>query len=113
MSIVWLSTVIQLYLLQVNHFSVFNLEYFINEIIIYIGSNDRTVLIWDLTNTLTLDSHLTGVRSILFNLSSNRTGVPLEFICPIIHEVMKDPVVAEGSEQISHNFMHYFQIIFH
>lgn len=60
------------------------------------GSNDRTILIWDLTNTLSLDSHLTGVRSILFNLASSRTEVPLEFICPITHEIMKDPVIAEG-----------------
>lgn len=60
------------------------------------GSNDRTILVWDLTNNLTLDSHLTGVRSILFNLASSRTEVPLEFICPITHEIMKDPVIAEG-----------------
>lgn len=60
------------------------------------GSNDRTILIWDLTNTLSLDSHLTGVRSILFNLASSQTEVPLEFICPITHEIMKDPVIAEG-----------------
>ncbi|XP_055313045.1 WD repeat, SAM and U-box domain-containing protein 1-like isoform X2 [Sitodiplosis mosellana] len=59
------------------------------------GSNDRTILIWDLTNTLTLDSHLTGVRSILFNLASSRTEVPLDFICPITHEIMKDPILAE------------------
>lgn len=60
------------------------------------GSNDKTILIWDLTNTLTLDSHLTGVRSILFNLASSRTEVPLDFICPITHEIMKDPILAEG-----------------
>lgn len=60
------------------------------------GSNDRTILIWDLTNTLTLDSHLTGVRSILFNLASSRTEVPLDFVCPITHEIMKDPILAEG-----------------
>lgn len=65
-------------------------------IYIFTGSNDRTVLIWDLTNTLSLDSHLSGARSMLFSLASNRNEVPLEFICPIIHEVMKDPVVAEG-----------------
>lgn len=102
---------IQLYLLQVNHF----LYLIQNKIFIYIlkiniGSNDRTVLIWDLTNTLTIDSHLTGVRSILFNLASNRSVLPLEFICPIIHEVMKDPVIAEGSNQIPHNFIQNFQM---
>lgn len=63
------------------------------------GSNDRTILIWDLTNSLTIDSHLTGVRSILFNLASSRTEIPLEFICPITHEIMKDPVVAEGKSK--------------
>lgn len=64
------------------------------------GSNDRTILIWDLTNALTLDSHLTGVRSILFTLASSSTEIPLEFICPITHEIMKDPVIAEGKLQL-------------
>lgn len=103
---------IQLYLLQVNHFlylirnNSFQPKYSFTFKKKNTGSNDRTVLIWDLTNTLTLDSHLTGVRSMLFNLASNRAGVPWEFICPIIHEVMKEPVVAEGSEQIPHKFMY-------
>lgn len=62
------------------------------------GSNDRNLLIWDLTNTLTLDSHLSGVRSLLFNLASSRTEIPLDFICPITHEIMKEPVIAEGKK---------------
>lgn len=61
------------------------------------GSNDKTILIWDLTNSLTLGSHLTGMRSVLFNLASNSTEIPLDFICPITHEIMKDPVIAEGN----------------
>lgn len=61
------------------------------------GSNDRTILIWDLTNSLSLDSHLTGMRSVLFNLASSSNEIPLDFICPITHEIMKDPVVAEGN----------------
>lgn len=60
------------------------------------GSNDRTLLIWDLTNSLSLDTHLTGVRSILFTLASSHNEIPVDFICPIIHEIMKDPVTAEG-----------------
>lgn len=60
------------------------------------GSNDRSLLIWDLTNSLTLDSHLAGIRSMLFNLASSQNEIPLEYICPITHEIMKDPVTAEG-----------------
>lgn len=60
------------------------------------GSNDRSVIIWDLTNSLTLDSHLAGVRSMLFNLASSQSEIPVEFMCPITHEIMKSPAIAEG-----------------
>lgn len=59
------------------------------------GSNDRSVLIWDLRNSLTTDSHITGMRSILFKFASNQGDVPIDFICPITHEIMRDPVVSE------------------
>lgn len=68
------------------------------------GSNDRTLLVWDLTNSLTIDSHLAGVRSMLFSLASSQTEMPLDFICPITHEIMKDPVIAEGMTTSSPNF---------
>lgn len=60
------------------------------------GSNDRTLLIWDLTNSLSMDTHLTGARSVLFNLASSQNEIPVDFICPITHEIMTDPVIAEG-----------------
>lgn len=63
------------------------------------GSNDRTLLIWDLTNTLTVDSHLAGARSMLFALASSKNEVPVDFICPITHEIMKNPVMAEGERE--------------
>uniref|UniRef100_A0A182Y145 Uncharacterized protein n=1 Tax=Anopheles stephensi TaxID=30069 RepID=A0A182Y145_ANOST len=59
------------------------------------GSNDRTVVVWDLTSRLSLSSHITGVRSLLFSLAVKTADIPLEFICPITHELMKDPVYAE------------------
>lgn len=59
------------------------------------GSNDRSVIIWDLTNSFTIDSHITGARSLLYTLASNQYDVPLDYICPITHEIMKDPVIAE------------------
>lgn len=63
------------------------------------GSNDRRVIIWDLTDELTLDSHLAGVRSLLFNLASRSSEIPVEYICPITHEVMKNPATAEGASK--------------
>ncbi|XP_058121391.1 uncharacterized WD repeat-containing protein alr2800-like [Anopheles ziemanni] len=59
------------------------------------GSNDRTVVVWDLIGKLSLDSHITGIRSLLFALAVNTADIPLEFTCPITHELMKDPVFAE------------------
>lgn len=60
------------------------------------GSNDRSIIVWDLTDELTLDSHLAGVRSLLFNLASRSSEIPVEYICPITHEIMKNPATAEG-----------------
>lgn len=60
------------------------------------GSNDRTVLLWDLTGNLTIDSHITGLRNLLFKFASNQGEVPIDFVCPITHEIMKEPVIAEG-----------------
>lgn len=60
------------------------------------GSNDKTVLIWDLTSSFTLDSQISnGLKSLLFSLMQNDVHVPEDFICPITHEVMSDPVVLE------------------
>uniref|UniRef100_A0A182T5L9 U-box domain-containing protein n=1 Tax=Anopheles maculatus TaxID=74869 RepID=A0A182T5L9_9DIPT len=59
------------------------------------GSNDRTVVVWDLTSRLSLNSHITGIRSLLFSLAVKTADIPLEFVCPITHELMKDPVYAE------------------
>lgn len=59
------------------------------------GSNDRTVLLWDLTGNLSKESHITGLRSLLFKFASNQGEVPIQFVCPITHEIMKDPVIAE------------------
>lgn len=66
-----------------------------NSSIIASGSNDRSVLIWDLVGSMTTDSHITGMRSILFKFASNQGDIPIDFICPITHEIMKEPVVAE------------------
>ncbi|XP_053673256.1 WD repeat, SAM and U-box domain-containing protein 1-like [Anopheles nili] len=66
-----------------------------NSSVIASGSNDRTVVVWDLTNSLSLGSHITGIRSLLFTLAAKTADIPLEFTCPITHELMKDPVYAE------------------
>lgn len=53
----------------------------------------------------------------LFNFASNRNEVPLEFICPISHEIMKDPVLAEGEiknemiDSLKHKIFHFFSIL--
>lgn len=65
------------------------------------GSNDRTVIIWDLFNSFTIDSHIAnGIRSLLYTLASNQVDIPAEYICPITHEVMKDPVKLEGTNWV-------------
>lgn len=64
--------------------------------IIASGSNDKTVHIWDVTGSFTLDSHITnGIKSLLFSLTQKEIDVPEDFICPITHEVMSDPVMCE------------------
>lgn len=59
------------------------------------GSNDRTIIIWDLTGALSLNSHISDIRSLLFAFSVNQKDIPQEFICPITHEIMKNPVISE------------------
>lgn len=59
------------------------------------GSNDRSVIVWDLSATLTLESHIAGFRSIIFNMAASEIDIPLELICPITHEIMTYPVIAE------------------
>lgn len=68
----------------------------IDSTIIATGSNDKTVQIWDLTGSFTLDSHITnGLKSLLFSLTQKDIDVPEDFICPITHEIMTDPVMCE------------------
>lgn len=62
------------------------------------GSNDKSIILWDLTGALTLDSHITGMRNILFKFATNQGDVSMDFICPITHEIMKEPVIAEGKK---------------
>lgn len=52
--------------------------------------------IWDLTGSFTLDSHISnGIKSLLFSLSKNDVNVPQDFICPITHDLMSDPVISD------------------
>lgn len=64
--------------------------------IIASGSNDRTVIVWDLSGKHSLDSNMLEASSALFNLASNHVDIPIEYICPITHEMMRNPVVASG-----------------
>lgn len=64
--------------------------------IIASGSNDRTVIVWDLTGKLSVDSNLVDAKSALFNMAFQRSDIPMEFICPITHELMRQPVEIEG-----------------
>lgn len=49
-----------------------------------------------MTGTFTLDSHISnGIKSLLFSLTKNELDVPADFICPITHEIMSDPVMCE------------------
>ncbi|XP_059616079.1 WD repeat, SAM and U-box domain-containing protein 1-like isoform X2 [Phlebotomus argentipes] len=67
-----------------------------NSTIIASGSNDRRVLIWDLAGNLTLNSHISEMRSLLLSLvAQSGTDIPLDYICPITHELMKNPVILE------------------
>lgn len=78
--------------------------------IIASGSNDRTVIIWDLTGKHSLDTNMLEASSALFNLASNLVDIPLEFICPITHELMRNPVVAAGIFVIL-NSIHFVFIV--
>ena len=60
------------------------------------GSNDRSVLIWDLTSSLTLDSRIQGLRSLMFALAApEQLEIPIQFLCPISHEIMTNPVLVD------------------
>lgn len=67
----------------------------IDSSIIASGSNDRKILIWDLTGNLSLTSNISGMRSLLLSLASSQGDVPQDLICPITHEIMKNPVTLE------------------
>lgn len=69
----------------------------IDSTIIASGSNDRSIVIWDLTGNYTVDSHISAARQILYNLAATASDIPLEFICPITHELMRNPVLLEGN----------------
>lgn len=60
------------------------------------GSNDRTVIIWDIIGKLTIDSRITDATSALYHLAAGQTNIPLNFICPITHDIMRNPAIAEG-----------------
>lgn len=62
------------------------------------GSNDKSVIIWDVSGKLTIDSNIVDAKSALFNMAFTRTDIPLEFICPITHELMRNPVLTEGKK---------------
>lgn len=60
------------------------------------GSNDKSVLVWDLTGSFTLNSHIAnGLKSLLFSLTQDEVTVAEDFMCPITHEIMSDPVMIE------------------
>lgn len=67
----------------------------INSMILASGSNDRTVMIWDLTGKSSLDAPIADVRSSLFRLATSQEEVPIDYICPITHEIMTCPVLLE------------------
>lgn len=60
------------------------------------GSNDKSIHVWDLTGSFTLDSQIAnGLRSLLYSLTQKEVDVPQDFVCPITHEIMIDPVMVE------------------
>lgn len=66
------------------------------------GSNDKRCLIYDLTSSFTLDSHIAnGIKTLLFTLNKNDLDVPEDFICPITHDLMTDPVQLEDGFSVS------------
>lgn len=74
------------------------------------GSNDKSVIIWDVTGKLTIDSNIVDVKSALFNMAFTRTDIPLEFICPITHELMRNPVLTEGKYRYFHIYFLFVKI---
>lgn len=65
-----------------------------DSLILASGSNDRKTIIWDLMGTSSIDAPLTDARSALFRLATSRDDVPIEFVCPITHEIMHNPVAS-------------------
>lgn len=63
--------------------------------IIASGSNDKSVIIWDLTSNLSLDSHIVEMKSAIFKIFQTETSIPLELLCPITNDIMTSPVIAE------------------
>lgn len=63
--------------------------------IIASGSNDKSVIIWDLTSNLTLGSHIVEMKSAIFKIFQAETNIPLELLCPITNDVMTSPVIAD------------------
>lgn len=63
--------------------------------IIASGSNDKSVIIWDLTSNLSVDSHIVEMKSVIFSIFQTENNIPLELLCPITNEIMTNPVIAE------------------
>ncbi|KAL5286262.1 WDSUB1 family protein [Megaselia abdita] len=63
--------------------------------IIASGSNDKSVIIWDLTSNLSIDSHIVEMKSVIFNIFQTENNIPLELLCPITNEIMNSPVIAD------------------
>lgn len=63
--------------------------------IIASGSNDKSVIIWDLTSNLSIDSHIVEMKSAIFSIFQTETNIPLELLCPITNEIMTNPVIAD------------------
>lgn len=63
--------------------------------IIASGSNDKSVIIWDLTSNLSLDSHIVEMKSAIFKIFQTESNIPLELLCPITNDVMTSPVIAD------------------
>lgn len=63
--------------------------------IIASGSNDKSVIVWDLTSNLSLDSHIVEMKSVIFSIFQSENNIPLELLCPITNEIMTSPVIAD------------------
>lgn len=59
-----------------------------------------------MTSSFTLDSHITnGIKTLLYTLNQKDLQVPEEFICPITHDLMTDPVTLEDGFTVRENFV--------